>query len=263
MTITRSMLRRRMDWIWMAIGTSASTVVSFSFALVLAWTRSATTVSAFVGAITNGLLSKLLKKMLRQSRPTPTVANESETNTNKTTEATWKFGIGEEEGMPSSHSMSLGYVWTLAVLYSNPHEWWTASTNTMAGLFTSSPSYLVFISATFVYVLISVTYRINANLHTPLQVTVGLMLGMLHGWVFVHHFEEPWSKFLLTRTPLFQAEVKDGGGDDNNDEAAVRWLLLQPLLVIPFVVSFMIGVKADKRFMQWWLRIRRQKTKSV
>jgi hypothetical protein len=52
------------------IGKSTSAVVAGTFYAVLAYKRDGLMVSFFIGAISNGILSKVLKKTFNQDRPT-------------------------------------------------------------------------------------------------------------------------------------------------------------------------------------------------
>ena len=51
------------------IGSTTSAVVAGTFYCILAYKRDALMVSFFIGAISNGILSKVLKKILDQERP--------------------------------------------------------------------------------------------------------------------------------------------------------------------------------------------------
>ena len=132
-----------------SIGASTSLLVSVAFFIVLAVQRDALMVSFFMGAITNGALSKVLKKILNQDRPADTVNNAEEQPSDK--------------GMPSSHAMSLGFIGTFTML---TLEW---------------TSILV-----PVYVAISLYYRVQTRLHTVAQVAVGMVFGVTHGFVWKH-----------------------------------------------------------------------------
>lgn len=135
------------------VGSSTSIIVSITFFLVLAIQRDALMVAFFVGAIANGILSKILKKILNQDRPsdaaivTPIAAVEQPS----------------DKGMPSSHAMSLGFIGTFTML-----TWeWTR----------------LIIP---VYAAISLYYRVQTRLHTREQVVVGLIVGSTNGCVWRH-----------------------------------------------------------------------------
>ena len=136
-----------------AIGASTSIFVSGTFFLMLAIQRDALMVSFFVGAIVNGSLSKVLKKILNQDRPSDDAAVTS-------IAAVEQPG---DKGMPSSHAMSLGFIGTFTML---TLEW----------------TRLVIP----IYAVISLYYRVQTRLHTIEQVAVGLVLGATNGYVWRH-----------------------------------------------------------------------------
>ena len=127
------------------VGSTTSALVSITFFCVLAWQRDAIMVTFFIGSILNGFFSKVLKKLINESRP-PEL---------ETVDMTIKPSDG---GMPSSHAMSLGFIGVFTAL-SLP---WT---RLPLGL----------------YILISLYYRVAVNLHTIEQIAVGLVLGTAHG----------------------------------------------------------------------------------
>lgn len=53
----------------LSIGSTTSMFVAITFFVLLAVKRDALMVSFFIGAINNGILSKVLKKLLNQERP--------------------------------------------------------------------------------------------------------------------------------------------------------------------------------------------------
>eukprot|EP00121_Abeoforma_whisleri_P016163 Awhi_evm1s14842 len=187
------------------IGSSSSTVVSTVFFLTLTYRRDALLVSFFLGAICNGISSKVLKKIINQKRPP---------EQRKTDTCTHKPSDG---GMPSSHGMSLGFI----------------------GMFTSLclPFWTHFFL--WFYVSISLLYRVQANLHTWLQVVVGVTLGSFNGWIW-------WSLCMNDKNPL-EIQItyhvsylldKDG-------------LLPQRLLIVPAIVGVLIVGSFERRIPQW------------
>jgi membrane-associated phospholipid phosphatase len=144
--------------IFTTIGKSTSTVVAGTFYVVLAIQRDALMVSFFIGAISNGILSKILKKLLKQARP-------EELNT---TQMELK---PSDNGMPSSHAMSLGFIGTFTAL-ALP---WTS----------------LFLLG---YVVLSLIYRVESNLHTLPQILVGVSAGSLNGylWFLLSHGTLPF-----------------------------------------------------------------------
>ena len=127
------------------VGSTTSMLVAFTFFAVLAYQRDALMVSFFIGAISNGILSKILKKLLNQERPSTVDINLVKEKPS-------------DKGMPSSHAMSLGFI------------------GTFTGL---ALPYLQL--PLLMYVAISLYYRVHTQLHTREQVAVGLIVGVLNG----------------------------------------------------------------------------------
>jgi len=123
------------------IGKSTSAFVALTFFGILAWKRDALMFVFFTGAIGNAILSKVLKRIIDQSRPRELAHANIDV-------------IPKDPGMPSSHAMSLGFI----------------------GTFTSCnlPQLALPI---MVYVVVSLFYRVKINLHSKEQVLVGLTLG--------------------------------------------------------------------------------------
>lgn len=137
-----------MNTLLTTIGSTTSALVAGTFYAVLAYRRDALMVSFFMGAISNGILSKVLKKVLNQERPAE--LNESNLKLKPS-----------DGGMPSSHAMSLGFICTFTAL--------------------NLPSTTI---PLIVYVAISLLYRINTKLHTTEQIVVGLTLGTINGYIW-------------------------------------------------------------------------------
>lgn len=133
-----------LDKVVLWIGSTTSIFVAATFFFLLAFKRDALMVSFFIGAINNGILSKVLKKLLNQERP----ADISEAVKEKPS----------DKGMPSSHAMSLGFIGTFTAM--------------------TLPQTLVPI---LIYVVISLYYRIHTQLHTKEQVAVGFGIGAFNG----------------------------------------------------------------------------------
>lgn len=127
-------------------GASTSILVSGTFFIVLALQRDALMVSFFIGAITNGALSKILKKILNQDRPDAPAASVEKPS---------------DKGMPSSHAMSLGFIGTFTML---TLEW-------------TQPIIPI-------YVAIALYYRVQTRLHTIEQVAVGMAFGVSNGLIW-------------------------------------------------------------------------------
>lgn len=132
------------------VGSTTSALVAGTFFLSLAYHRDALMVSFFIGAISNGILSKVLKKLLKQERP---VALQQTADTMELPPS--------DNGMPSSHAMSLGFIGTFTALQLPQ---------------TTLPIIL--------YVAISLVYRVRSNLHSLEQVVVGVTLGSTNGYLW-------------------------------------------------------------------------------
>lgn len=130
------------------VGKTTSILVAAVFMGVLAWKRDALMTSFWLGAISNGILSKVLKKIINHERPP-----ELETATMKLKPS--------DGGMPSSHAMSLGFIGVFTSLCLPWTRW-----------------YLL------MYTLVSLTYRVKASLHTWEQVAVGLLIGSTNGYAW-------------------------------------------------------------------------------
>ncbi|CAJ1944319.1 unnamed protein product [Cylindrotheca closterium] len=150
------------------IGKTTSTVVAGTFFVILAWQRDALMVSFFVGAISNGILSKVLKKAIRQERPMMEYVLESSAagagSSSSSGNSILEPPPPSDNGMPSSHAMSLGFIGTftgfLLMDYHYPY------------------STLLLLVA---YASISLWYRIVSKLHTWEQIAVGLSVGTMNG----------------------------------------------------------------------------------
>jgi membrane-associated phospholipid phosphatase len=281
----KALLSQRLQVLWMVLGTTTSVVVSGSFALVMAYRRDATTVAGFLGAIFNGILSKLLKKMIQQARPSPSSSdhaslaqaasltkakgtNDSSKNKQHYSEnGLPRYGVGEEEGMPSSHSMSLAFIWAFAALHYPPDNNINSNNNTAEDhhhhhLFLHLPSRLVAMSVSLVYVLTCATYRIHAKLHTWQQVLVGLTLGVLHAWLFVRYVEPELTTWITAHVLTTTTANNDDNNVDARDTEEQR-ILPAPWLVIPFTMTILIGAKVDLKIMQWLSNKKMNNNKTV
>lgn len=105
-------------------------------------------VSFFVGAISNGIVSKLLKRVLNEKRPAGLDVSTMDI-------------APSDNGMPSSHAMSLGFICTFTALQV---PW------------TTLPLLL--------YSAVSLIYRVQTKLHSPDQILVGAVVGSLNGAIW-------------------------------------------------------------------------------
>ena len=137
------------------IGSSTSAVVAGTFFVVLAYQRDCFMLTFFIGSILNAITSKVLKKILNQDRPSG-YENEKSVKVKPS-----------DKGMPSSHAMSLGFIGVYTA---------TALCNGIlmeADIAVKIVTCLILI----LYVALSLSYRVQSQLHTTAQVIVGLIVG--------------------------------------------------------------------------------------
>ena len=142
-----------LDGLVARVGSTTSTVVAGTFFAVLCYKRDALMVSFFLGAIANAIFGKVLKKALKIERPAVSGSV-----------VVPEIDRPSDNGMPSSHAMSLGFICTFVALL--------------------LPSTTIPLLA---YAAISLIYRVRVNLHTVDQIAVGSVLGTLDGaaWYFL------------------------------------------------------------------------------
>ena len=137
-----------------AIGKSAKVAVSSSAGWAVLSSSSWVPLYYICGALCNALMSKIIKRVVRQPRPT----------------LSKKGGYG----MPSSHAHLLFYFFTILTLLSRKHY----------------PSYLssALSAALGCYAVTAAYWRVADGLHTLPQTLVGASLGVSMGCVF--HFNQ-------------------------------------------------------------------------
>ena len=133
-------------------------VVSGSTFLLLLYRRDAATALFLLGAISNALLSKILKRLINASRPTGAQL--------------------EDPGMPSSHAQSLFFF--AAFLASGAQIW------SMPSSFELSPMQTVQLRAAASLAIVALAamltlLRVRAGLHTMAQISVGAVIGAANG----------------------------------------------------------------------------------
>lgn len=143
------------------IGSTTSTVVAGTFFIFLCYKRDALMVSFFLGAICNAIFGKILKKVLDIKRPE--VDPEANGDLNKIGVDAVVVNRPSDNGMPSSHAMSLGFICTFVALL--------------------IPTTALPLLA---YAAMSLIYRVRVNLHTVDQIAVGAILGTFDGTVWWH-----------------------------------------------------------------------------
>jgi membrane-associated phospholipid phosphatase len=184
------------------LGSTTSAVVSVVFFAVLAWKRDAFMVSFFLGSIGNGVLSKVLKKLVNQSRPEALQSAKMKLKPS-------------DGGMPSSHAMSLGFIATFT----------TISLLSVASVWS--------LGLLWMYVAVSLAYRVQVNLHTWQQVVVGLATGSSNGWMWHTACHAPVMETVATY--LLNA---DG-------------VLPLPLLVLPALIGAVVVGSFERRITEF------------
>jgi membrane-associated phospholipid phosphatase len=191
-----SAVARFIDMSVSLIGSTTSAAVSLTFFGFLAWQRDALMVTFFIGSIGNGILSKLLKRIINQTRPAE-LASRALIQRKPT-----------DNGMPSSHAMSLGFIATFTSLCAP----WAATPLAL-------------------YTLISLYYRIQVNLHTWQQVIVGLSVGSMNGYL--------WHRWCHTTALLDW--VRETCLDAHSG------LLPVPMLIVPIVLGAVTVGSLERR----------------
>ena len=178
------------------IGSTTSMVVAGTFFVVLCYKRDALMVSFFLGSISNAIFGKVLKKILKIERPDVALSEDVP-----------EIDQPSDNGMPSSHAMSLGFICTFVAL-----------------LLPSTTLPLA------VYSAISLIYRVRVNLHTVDQIAVGAILGTFDGAAWWYLCTQGFRGFnvveMITATGII------------NESGQLHWYLLAfPLLVGAAVVG--------------------------
>lgn len=170
-------------------------------------------VSFFIGSILNGILTKILKKLLNQDRPDDNDDNDDDETEPSSSAVVSKPG---DKGMPSSHGASLGFIGVIVAL--EAYSWGVA-----AGL--------------VLYVFAALRYRITERLHTLEQVLVGLALGVANGII--------WRSLIRGHFPLLPSI--------NIGEAVSTYLLPPdgvlpiPYLLLPAMVGAAVVGSFERR----------------
>jgi len=201
------------------IGSTTSTAVAGTFFAVLAWKRDALLVSFFIGAIANGVLSKVLKKIIDQSRPH---------ELHRSDLVSLKPSDG---GMPSSHAMSLGFIGIFTALCLPP---WTIAVRLPLLL----------------YVAASLCYRVAVTkLHTKEQIAVGLLLGTANGAI--------WHRLCCGVGPGGSGVAAAGGGGGivaswvSSNFLDSTGHLPVPFLAVPALLGLVVVGSFERRISRW------------
>eukprot|EP00956_Cyclotella_meneghiniana_P006464 scaffold8496_cov66-Cyclotella_meneghiniana.AAC.6 len=225
------------------VGKSASSLVSISFFLLLAIRRDALVLTLFVGSIFNAVSSKVLKKVLNHERPANLQLNENVKL--KPSDG----GMVSEIYMCRFHMITLTAIVRLicSALFPTIHHWQPSShamslgfigTVITCAIIPMEIQYLV--GPVFAaYSLVALRYRIRDHLHTPEQVIVGLVFGVLNALT--------WLKYALGDSragPVF-SWIKD------NCVSADTGLFPYAALSIPMLVGLLVVGSFERRIALW------------
>jgi hypothetical protein len=231
------------------LGATTSAVVAGTFYLVLCWRRDVFMVSFFVGAIANGVLSKVLKRLINQQRPEGVSNDDTDDAETQLASKTKNVIKPSDGGMPSSHAMSLGFIGTVTVsqLLSIANQVEISSIGIISSCSTCS-SVLLLIPVLLLYVAVSLWYRVRVQLHTPAQIGVGLTIGTMHGFLFQGILQNYLQSWLIVQLP-FLWQPDDG-------------LLRSPYLIVPAIVGALVVGSIERRI-SYWFKTRRQSQDKV
>jgi len=219
-------------------------------------------ITFFIGSIINGIISKILKRLLKQDRPNGYTNTNTNTTSNESTTRTIT-GINtikpSDNGMPSSHAMSLGFIGTFTTieLYKNLMVFFQGSSDvaataattaaTVGGFGFGSLGSLLFVygvcSLLWIYVAISLIYRVQSQLHTKEQVWVGLIGGTTNALLWKSLAQGTNTLFPtinimnLVSTYLLPAD---------SGILPVQWLIVPAIIGAAVVGSF------ERRISNWW-----------
>lgn len=166
--------------VYTKIGSTTSICVAFAFFITLCWKRDALMVSFFLGSILNAIFGKILKRILKHDRPTTTTAiipiingevikEEEVKEDSSMMMMKMKAAVQQQparpsdNGMPSSHAMSLGFICTFVALLIP-----------------------IMTLPLITYAVISLIYRVRISLHSIDQIIVGSILGIFDGSIWWH-----------------------------------------------------------------------------
>ena len=195
-----------LDVVVAKIGSTTSVIVAGTFFVVLCYKRDALMVSFFFGAISNAIFGKVLKKILKIERPEVALA-ENDQKDNNDVFVVPKIDQPSDNGMPSSHAMSLGFICSFVALL--------------------LPITTIPLMA---YAATSLIYRVRVNLHTVDQIAVGAILGTFDGAVWWNLCTNGFRGFNVVELVSSSGMINESG--------QLHWYLLSlPLLVGAAVVG--------------------------
>lgn len=194
------------------VGKSASSLVSLSFFILLAYKRDAIILTLWIGAIGNAILSKVIKRILNHERPAELHDDDNNIKLKPS-----------DGGMPSSHAMSLGFIGTSILFGIIPQQYQVG-----AGVVMS------------IYTALALQYRIQSKLHTLEQVIVGLVLGIGNALT--------WLKFGLGSDGSIGCALSYV---QSNFVSPTTGLFPCSALSIPIVVGILVVGSFERRIALW------------
>ena len=194
------------------VGKTASTIVSVSFFLLLAYQRDAIILTLWIGSILNAIASKVAKKVLNHERPAELQDSD-------------KIKLKPSDGgMPSSHAMSLSFIGTSILGGVIPAEYRLVSGIAMA-----------------IYATIALRYRVRDHLHTVDQVAVGVVLGLVNALA--------WLQFAVGSSSENAGVILSYV--QKNWVSAETGLFPYSALSIPIVVGILVVGSFERRIALW------------
>jgi len=222
------------------VGVSAKPVVCALALAALLTCRDAWVLALISGALANGVLSKVLKKIINQSRPE---------NAQK-----------DEPGMPSSHAMTLYFfasflsITSQQVMGGGLMGSTAAPAGATGGAIAGATVMTVFpmlmsaswwrvAASLFIYVTLCCVYRVQCGLHTGPQVAVGAGLGTVSGAVWHSFCHNPVTSAVNYGLWMVQPEPVASGVSITELAATTSAIIPLPIIVL-FVLMASAAVGA-------------------
>jgi membrane-associated phospholipid phosphatase len=222
--------------VYTKIGSTTSICVAGTFFITLCWKRDALMVSFFLGSILNAILGKILKRILKYDRPITMAIipingevikkeeEEEEVEEDSSMMMKMKAAVQQQpphpsdNGMPSSHAMSLGFICTFVALL--------------------VPSMTL---PLLTYAVISLIYRIRVSLHSIDQIIVGSILGIFDGSI--------WWHLCTSATTTNIVDLISSSGI-MNEHGLLPWYLL----VVPALIGIAVVGSVERRLGMYFQR---------
>ncbi|OEU16936.1 hypothetical protein FRACYDRAFT_208572 [Fragilariopsis cylindrus CCMP1102] len=207
--------------VYTKIGSTTSICVAGTFFITLCWKRDALMVSFFLGSILNAIFGKMLKRILKHDRPTTTTTTMAIQQKQPSRPS--------DNGMPSSHAMSLGFIFTFVALL---------IPNMTLPLLT--------------YAVISLIYRIRVSLHSLDQIIVGSILGIFDGSIWWYLCQ----KSTTSSSSTFNIVDLISSSGIMNEHGLLPWYLL----VVPALIGAAVVGSVERRLGMYFQRSNKSST---